>query len=66
MSQEKYEVTKKEFLEFQINKKELDMAKIDEKIEALKAEKIALTDEIRAIKENNRDIFPARGRKKAN
>ncbi len=66
MSQDKYEVTKKEFLEFQINKKESDMAKVDEKIETLKAEKSALADEIKAIKENNRDIFPARGRKKAN
>ncbi len=66
MAQEKYEVTKKEFLTFQINKKELDMNKIDDQIAALKEKKAAIKEEIMAIKEANRDVFPARGRKKAN
>ena len=61
---EKYEVSKKEFLEFQINKKELDMNKIDTQIESLKKKKIALKEEIAQIKADNRDLFPARGRKK--
>lgn len=66
MSQEKYEVTKKEYLTFQINKKEIDMNKIDDQIAALKEKKAVIKEEITAIKEANRDVFPARGRKKAN
>ncbi len=62
---EKYEVSKKEFLEFQINKKELDISKIDAQIESLKQKKAAMKDDIAQIKADNRDTFPARGRKKA-
>lgn len=62
--QEKFEVSKKEFLEFQIMKKEFDITKIDEQIAKLKSDKEKIKDEINAIKENNRDVFPARGRKK--
>lgn len=61
---EKYEVSKKEFLQFQIGKLEAKMAELDASVEKIKQKKQALKDEIQGIKEANRDVFPARGRKK--
>ncbi len=62
---ETFEVSKKEFLQFQIGKLEAKMSEIDSSIEKMKLKKQALKDEIQGIKEANRDVFPARGRKKA-
>jgi hypothetical protein len=61
---DKYEVSKKEFLQFQIGKLEAKMAEFDASLEKIKQKKQALKDEIQGIKEANRDVFPARGRKK--
>lgn len=62
--QEKIEVSKKDFFQFQISKKEVDMAKIEDQIAKLKEKKEKMKAEISAIRESNRDLFPARGRKK--
>jgi hypothetical protein len=64
MSKETFEVSKKEYLGFQISKKEAEIAKADSDIEKLKRKKEKLKEEIRTIKEENRDVFPARGRKR--
>lgn len=61
---ETIEVPKKEYLGFQISKLELKINDIDANIEKLKQKKLAIKNEIQKIKENNRDVFPARGRKK--
>lgn len=61
---EKYEVSKKEFLNFKIAKLEMKMSEIDKNIAKLKQNKIDISEEIKKIKEENRDVFPARGRKK--
>jgi len=58
---ETYEVSKKEYLQFQISKMEVEMENIDKEIEKLKQKKLTIKDEIQGIKEANRDIFPARG-----
>ena len=61
---EKFEVSKKEFLGFKISKLEEKMNEIDASIAKLKEKKLDLKNEIQEIKEANRDIFPARGRRK--
>lgn len=61
---ETFEVSKKEFLQFQISKLEEKMDEIDKNIQKMKQKKQDIADEIKQIKENNRDVFPARGRKK--
>lgn len=40
------------------------MSEIDASIEKLKEKKLGMKNEIQEIKEANRDVFPARGRKK--
>ena len=40
------------------------MSEIDKNIAKLKQNKIDISEEIKKIKEENRDVFPARGRKK--
>ena len=61
---EKFEVSKKEFLGFKISKLEASMDEIDASIAKLKQKKADLKNEIQGIKEANRDVFPARGRRK--
>lgn len=61
---ETFEVSKKEYLEFQISKLEMKIKEIDSSIEKLKEKKLDLKNEIQEIKEANRDVFLARGRKK--
>lgn len=61
---EKFEVSKKEFLGFKISKLEAQMNEIDANIAKLKQKKADLKNEIQGIKEANRDVFPARGRRK--
>lgn len=61
---EKFEVSKKEFLQFQISKLEAKMDEIDKSIAKMKQKKLDVAEEIKQVKENNRDVFPARGRKK--
>ena len=61
---ETFEVPKKEYLEFQISKLESNISDVDASIEKLNKKKLALKEEIQKIKEDNRDVFPARGRKK--
>ena len=62
---EKYEVNKKEFLEMKIAKLEKEISDTDTQIEKLKAKKEGAKAEIKQIRADNRDIFPARGRKPA-
>lgn len=61
---EKFEVSKKDFLEFKISSLEAKMSEIEVSIAKFKQKKLDLQNEIREIKETNRDVFPARGRKK--
>lgn len=60
---EKFEVDKKDYLEMKITKLEKEISDADAQIEKLKAKKEEAKAYIKQIKADNRDIYPARGRK---
>jgi chromosome segregation ATPase len=76
---EKYEVDKKSYLKMEMSNLEKEVAGADKKVERLKSKKDEIDNEIKAIKankaiakaaikkirEDNRDLFPVRGRKAA-
>jgi chaperonin cofactor prefoldin len=64
MKEEKIEVSKKEFLQFQIQEKTEKIEKLDNDIKKLIHKRSSLETEVKEIRANNRDVFPARGRKK--
>lgn len=63
MKNEQLTVPKKEYLKFQIDKNMNDIENIDAEIRNLQRKKNKLKEDIKAIKEANRDIFPQRGPK---
>lgn len=76
---EKFEVDKKSYLKMEMSNLEKEVAGADKKVERLKSKKDEIDNEIKAIKankaiakaaikkirEDNRDLFPVRGRKAA-